>query len=72
MSDLENANADPSDGSGPPRDDPAVGNLYRQSWWNYRYISTEVSLGVHNPTYAKVTLESAIGALEDLNAINFP
>ena len=69
---LTMRDADPSDGSGPPRDDPAVGNLYRQSWWNYRYISTEVSLGVHNPTYAKVTLESAIGALEDLNAINFP
>jgi hypothetical protein len=64
--------ADPSDGSGPPREDPAYGNLYREVWWNYSYIMSDASTGVHNPTYAEELLQSAITELEALNLLPAP
>ncbi len=53
---LRFRDADPSDGSGPPRNDPSYGDRYRQIWWNYDYVGHEGSYGVHNPRYAKQLL----------------
>ena len=59
---------DPATGVGPARDDPTLGDLYRQAWWNYSYIKSDGSEGVHNPRLAKQMLESAIQAVNELNA----
>jgi hypothetical protein len=69
---LTGRDTDPPTGVGPPREDPAMGNLYREALWNYQYVHAEASHGVHNPDYEKQLLESAIARLEELNAIHFP
>lgn len=66
---LRFRDADPSDGTGPPRNDPTYGDLYRQVWWNYDYIGHESSYGVHNPRYAKQVLQASVAQLIELNAI---
>lgn len=52
---------------GPPVDD-SVGNEYRRALWDYVYIEEDFSYGVHNPTYARQLLQSAIAKVNELNA----
>lgn len=53
---------------GPPSEDP-IGNEYREAWWNYSYVKSDGSFGVHNPTYAKQLLETALAKVNELNAL---
>jgi Cytochrome c554 and c-prime/Doubled CXXCH motif (Paired_CXXCH_1) len=69
---LTGRDTDPPSGVGPPREDPAMGNLYREALWNYQYLHAEASHGVHNPDYEKQLILSAIDKLNELNAIHFP
>ncbi|MCB1218676.1 hypothetical protein KDL44_14930 [bacterium] len=67
--DLNNkpSSSDPPSTDGPPLND-ALGDQYRQCWWNYEYIREDNSKGVHNPAYSRGLLQSAIDKLKELNA----
>jgi hypothetical protein len=47
-------------------DDGVDDDGYREALWNYEFVMTDHSLGVHNPQYTKQLLESAIATLETL------
>jgi hypothetical protein len=66
---LTGRESDPGVGDGPPVDDPTKGNLYRECLWDYRYVTSEASGGIHNPTYEKRLLQAAIDKLVELNAL---
>jgi hypothetical protein len=69
---ITNRDTDPPTGVGPPRDDPDYGNIYRQCWWNYYYVTHDLSMGAHNPAYARDLMESSLEQLAILNAMPAP
>lgn len=65
---LRNVESAVGAGDGPPANDPARGDLYREVLWDYLYVIDDGSLGIHNPNYTTDLLQNAIEELNTLNA----